>query len=204
MKLSSYFVSVVFLLGSCSSSVNSDQKESEPKDEKRAEWEKILEQTPSAHLPLRLHTHLGIPTVGLTQVNERQAELFFEGEKNYFLYGKLDFPSKIKAIIVLYPADVTVPRIYTFSKEGDFISKQDLFLNGNSMDCGFRYFSSNCFIDENRIITVIDTNSYLDCNDEGEEISKTMKHTITEKLIEMDMQGNLIQKKIIKTDLTEK
>jgi hypothetical protein len=44
----------------------------------------------------------------------------------------------------------------------------------------------------------------VDCDDNSKEISNIVKHTITEKLIELDNQGKLIQRKIIKTDLTEK
>ncbi len=195
MKIQHCFILIVFLIGSCNSPVKTDEQEAEPAHEKITEWKSILKKTPVINLPLQFRIHQGIQIEGLIKINSRQADLFFEGEENYFIYGKLDFSSKIKAIIVLYPADVVVPRIYTFTDEGEFISKQDLFLNGNSMDCGFRYFSSNCIIDENKKITVIDTNTYVDCDDNGEEISNTIKHTITEKLIEMDEKGNLIQKK---------
>jgi hypothetical protein len=136
-----YFIFTVLLIGSCTSQEKNDQQKPLPADKKPTEWEVFLKEIPDLNFPLQFKTHQGIPIDGLIKMNSKQADLFFEGETNYFLYGKLNFPSNIKAIIVLYPADVVVPRIYTFTEEGEFISKEDLFLNGNTMDCGFRYFS---------------------------------------------------------------
>ena len=107
-------------------------------------------------------------------------------------------------MILLYPADVVVPQLHTFSKEGKIIDQQELILSGCYMDCGWKKCTSDCFIDAQRNITLIDTSDFFMCDEKGEEILTSREYFVQKMVIRMDESGNFIQGNYGKTDLKEK
>ena len=94
--------------------------------------------------------------------------------------------------------------MYTFSKEGEFIDKLEMIGNGCFMDCGYRKCTSDCIINEERKIAIIDTVDFYECDDNGEEISESRKYFVETNTFHRSRLGKFIRRIPVKNYLMEK
>lgn len=168
-------------LFSCSGIDKNENEKSSEKNPKEIAFRTFIKKFEMVHLPLHLRVHEGISLEGLQKINNKEDDAFLNSDNKLYCYGILEDTQHIYSLILLYPADVMVPVIYNFEKGGKLISKMNLVNKGCLPDCGFRKCTSDCIIEKSGKITLIDTNDFYLCDDFGEEIPNSRKHSVYQK-----------------------
>jgi hypothetical protein len=112
-------------------------------------------------------------------VEKEKPELDYQGKDTLFApgatygYGILPDTSRYYGVIVLFPADVLVPYIYTFTKSGRLISSERFFVGGCGPGPEVVYCSSSGTLDKNLNIYCADTLQWQDINSSGKAIPGT-------------------------------
>lgn len=189
---------------SCAYSENEEEKKSVVNNSNERTFRFFVKKFKVLPLPLQLRTHQGISLEDLQKVDEKEAEAFFKSDDNYYCFGMLEDTTHYYSLLLLYPADRVVPRIFTFSKDGELISSEDLIIHGCSGECGFRKCTSDCLIDEKKNISLIDTTDFYECDENGEEIQSSRKHRVEIKKYYLGRLGKITHGKQETIDLLAK
>jgi hypothetical protein len=166
---------IIFLLISLFG-CNSPQEKTEIKEKSKpfpapATFRAYLKKFKMLSLPQNFILHKGIDVSGLMEVESNTSDtLYLEDKVNYFYYGMLPDTSDYYSVILLYPADVIIPVLYTYDKNGKFIANKFLVAKGCGFGCGINYCSSYASIDDKLEITLTDTNDYFICDDNEMEM----------------------------------
>lgn len=180
-----------FVIGFSLACSNSEKKKEANTENnlKEAAFRKFVNKFKLLSLPIQLRNHTGISLDGLSKINKEEAKIFLNSEGNYYCYGMLSDTTDYYSFILLYPADIVVPQLFTFTKEGEMIDMQELIVNGCFMDCGWRKCTSDCLIDDERNITLIDTSDFYQCDDAGEELPDKREYFMQKITIKMSNDG---------------
>lgn len=189
---------------SCATTEKEKEKKTEVPPSNERIFKSLLKKFKVLPLPLHLRAHQGISLGGLMKINQSEADTFFDKEENYYCFGMLEDTTHYYSLILLYPADQVVPRIFTFSKSGELISREDLIIKGCSGECGFRKCTSDCLIDEKKNISLIDTTDFFECDENGEEILSSRKHKVEIKKFYLGSIGKFTSEKQETIDLLVK
>jgi hypothetical protein len=192
------------LFSSCTETITSEGKETTKEIAVENNFRRFLKKFPKISLPLNMRIHTGISLENLQKVNNDEAKEFLKGESNYYCYGMLEDTLHYYALILLYPADKVIPEIFTFSKEGEFISSQQLIIKGCAYDCGYRKCTSDCIIDEKKNISLIDTNDFYECDENGEEVLSNREYTTEVRIFNLNRLGKFIPSSPLRMDLSAK
>lgn len=172
-----------------------NQKDNVSLNERRQKMEysfsEYSEKIPLITLPLSssCDTVLKGSSFGLSNT-----EISKYGTETSEVYGKIAVKEKYTAIIYLYPADVVLPIILTTDKNGNQISKLDLYENYcNESETSFE--TSTFIIDKDLSIQLTDTLTTFDRDDKDEIIDSTKNTTIAKKQFFINEDGKIIEKK---------
>jgi hypothetical protein len=128
--------------------------------------------------------------------------LFFKGENDDELYGYglLADTSKFYPIIYFAQGEDMYPILVTYSKTGEFISKETLIVNGCGPDCGLTYCSYTALIKKDLSIYLADTTIYKGiCDSIGNFLPNSNSTFVNSKIGLVNPKGKiLIEPELIK------
>jgi len=180
------------LLISCSTTEKKEEEKSPENNSKENTFQKVVNQFPVVSLPLQIRIHQHISAEGLQEILPNSSEgKFFQEKTSLYGYGLLPDTSHFYSLIVLYPADVMVPQLFNFSKEGKLISRTTLVAKGCTFECGFRKCTSDCIIDADNQITLVDTNDIYSCDEDGNEILSERNYYLIRNKLKISNNGEI-------------
>jgi hypothetical protein len=195
---------LVFLFA-CNSSSGPEQKKEATTAKNEVSFNKLLKEFPVISLPLQIRIHQHISAKGLYEVlSDSPENKFFEEKNSLFCYGLLSDTTLFYSLIMLYPADVMVPQLFIFTKKGELISRTNLVAKGCVFECGFRKCTSDCLIDQENQITLVDTNDIYSCDEDGNELMNKRNHYIIRKRLEVLSNGKVKENISEQVDLLSK
>jgi len=152
----------------------------------------MIKRLKTVSLPLKFRLHEGIDPKGMLEFEfgSPEVELLMKDQVN-FVYGLLPDTSSYYAIITFVPADAMAPFLFTYTKSGKMISYESLFVRGCGFDCGIVQCTSDCLIDRNLNVILVDTNHYFQCHDDGSEIKGSREFYYEKKTYRIDARGKI-------------
>jgi hypothetical protein len=170
-------------------------------------FRKFIGQFKILSLPIQINT-LEINTAGLSPGNQNSIDTLFINDQaqNCFYYGILPDTSDNFKLLYIVSADIYIPVITIFSKDGKNISSKDLYVQDcgeSGIVCGYTCNMSVTIFPDNSIYSVDSTFTSLCDSITETEIPNTTDTTIAFMKGTIDNQGNIIFSDMIKNKLAK-
>ena len=118
----------------------------------------------------------------------------FIEERGEYPYRRIPGNSDLQILMTLSPADILLPIIKTYDKEGKLIASEQLFFNFCGGEPGY-YHTEHIRINSNLVIEHIDSSWTYDVNDEQEEIEGTEKLEVVTQNFRILENGEIVKEK---------
>ncbi len=189
MRLPKPFLLTALIISSCSTSKNKTDTVDKPMTFNKSRYfnEVFLKKFKVIELPLTLRP---LETGERMRTNPESADtLFFKGGVTYAIcYGLLPDTSKYYGLIWQGIADFEPPYLATYTKHGDMIDENELFVGQcGGADCGWSCSETIKISDDYKIFS-IDSVTVRDCGN----IIGSVKKTIFYKSGRIDEKGHII------------
>ncbi|WP_148041335.1 hypothetical protein [Rufibacter immobilis] len=109
-------------------------------------------------------------------------------------YRRLSVNKNVTALLVLFPADETLPRLRTYSPNGTILDEQDLKFNPCGEEPGFQH-SEQYTIRKDFTIEHVDSTIRWQFDPQYRELPNTRKLTVTRKRFKISPSGEITQVK---------
>ncbi|ALI98624.1 hypothetical protein [Rufibacter tibetensis] len=107
-------------------------------------------------------------------------------------YRRLAISGNVSALLLLFPADETVPRIRTYNQKGVQLDEQNLKVNPCGEEPGFKH-SEQYTIQKDFTIVHLDSTTRWKFDAEYNEIPNTRKLTVTRKRFKISPTGDITE-----------
>ncbi len=107
-------------------------------------------------------------------------------------YRRLPVNQEITALLVLYPADETLPRIRTYNQAGLLLDEQDLKFTPCGEEPGIKH-SEQYTIQKDYTIVHVDSTTRWQVDAQSNEVPNTRKSTVTRKRFKISPQGQITE-----------
>jgi hypothetical protein len=151
----------------------------------------LLDQAETATFPLVLESTKPLPkSTPLREITLRKYKPFLPATGQSFLYKKCYGNDSTICLIFLQPADVELPRLYSYNKiTGQKIDSLDLYVNGGT-DQG--YFRMNRMtLTNNRLLNYYDSTWQSQTDNDGNPLPGTERIMIILKQFEITGEGHI-------------
>ena len=109
-------------------------------------------------------------------------------------YRRIPVSKGVTAVLALFPADETLPRLRTFSQEGVLLDEQDLKFNPCGEEPGFSH-SEQFTIQKDLSIVHLDSTTRWQFDAQYNEVPNTRKLTVTRKRFTITANGQITETK---------
>ncbi|HEV8513958.1 MAG TPA: hypothetical protein VGQ59_11810, partial [Cyclobacteriaceae bacterium] len=177
---------IVLLLG-CHGQRSDQSVKGELHDKSNSSFYELLEQLPAVKIPLTFRSDREF---GSPKINDDLRARLMASDEGFNPYGKVYQSDKFIAVIAIGAADIVMPVLVTFNKEGRIIDSFNLYQTAGG-DIG--YYSTNITrLTKDKEILMTDSAVTRKLNKEGtDEVPGSDSVTISQKKFRINANGGI-------------